>query len=187
PHTSRGVASFEVVDVVRQPADASFVLTRVLALDIVAGDPFAGHLDAEHLAAAGHSGGAITTVGLFTSGRDTRLDAGIVLAGNALGMGPSYLGPPAALLFAHGDRDPITPYGLGHAAYEAVPTDWPRAFLTLTGQRHTDPYLHASAPAFPTVAATTTDFLRWTLYGDPAAKQRLPADAAGPARLENRL
>lgn len=187
PHTSRGVATFEVIDVVHQPADASFVLTQVLALDGVPGDPFAGHLDAERLAAAGHSGGAITTVGLFTSGRDARLDAGIVLAGNALGMGPSYLGPPAVLFFVHGDRDPITPYGLGQAAYAAVPGGWPKAFLTLTGQGHTDPYLRQSAAGFATVASTTTDFLRLTLYRDPAAKRRLAADAAGAAVLDNRL
>jgi dienelactone hydrolase len=187
PHTSRGAAAFEVIDMVHQPTDASFVLTRVLALDAAAGDPFAGHLDAEHLAAAGHSGGAITTVGLFASGRDARLDAGIVLAGNALGMGSSYLGPPAALLFVHGDGDPVTPYGLGHAAYEAVPGGWSKAFLTLTGQGHTDPYLHASAPAFRTVAATTIDFLRWTLYRDPGAKQRLAVDPSGRAGMENRL
>jgi fermentation-respiration switch protein FrsA (DUF1100 family) len=187
PHTSRGVASFEVVDVVHQPADASFVLTRVLALNGARGDPFAGHLDAERLAAAGHSGGAITTVGLFASGRDDRLRAGIVLAGNALGMGSSYRGPPAALLFVHGDRDPITPYGLGQAAYAAVPGGWPKAFLTLTGQGHTDPYLRPSAAGFRTVATTTTDFLRWTLYHDPAAKQRLAVDAGGAAVLDDRL
>jgi hypothetical protein len=37
------------------------------------------------------------------------------------------------------------------------------------------------------VAATTTDFLRWTLYGDTAAQGRLAADAtaAGTSTWES--
>jgi hypothetical protein len=37
--------------------------------------------------------------------------------------------------------------------------------------------------------ATSVDFLRWSLYGDPAAKQRIPADAArrGVATLTDDL
>ena len=109
PHTSRGVAKLEVADVLNQPADASQVLTRILALDRAADDPLRGHLAPDRIAAAGHSAGAITTVGLFANGRDPRLDAGIVLAGNAIGMGNAYVGRPAALLFVHGDKDPVTP------------------------------------------------------------------------------
>ena len=187
PHTSRGVKKFDIADVLNQPADASYVLTRALALDRAPGDALRGHLDAGRIAAAGHSAGAITTVGLFANGRDARLNAGIVLAGNALGMGNAYVGKPAALLFAHGDADPVTPYGLSRATYEAVPSGWPKAFLTLAGERHIDPYLHPASASFGTVAAVTTDFLRWTLYGDAAAKARI-AKAAGKAyRLEDRL
>jgi hypothetical protein len=42
---------------------------------------------------------------------------------------------------------------------------------------------------FAAIRATTTDFLRWSLYGDAAAKARIPADAAtdGEATLENQL
>ncbi len=177
PHTSRGVKTFDLGDVVNQPADASYVIDRVLALDTKADDRFRGHLNTAAIGAAGHSAGAITTVGLFANGRDDRLDAGIVLAGNAVGMGRAYVGLPATLLFIHGDQDPITPYQLGRATYDAVPADWPKAFLTLPGERHIDPYLHSNSAAFTAVAATTTDFLRWTLYGDESAKARLARDA----------
>jgi fermentation-respiration switch protein FrsA (DUF1100 family) len=149
PHTSRGVKQFEVLDVVNQPADASFALSQVLAHD--------------------------------------RLDAGIVLAGNGLGMGSTYAGSPAALLFIHGDKDPITPYSLGLSAFDAAPTTWPKAFLTLSGQGHIDPYLRRERSSFRVVAAITTDFLRWTLYGDSAAKARLAGDAKGAGRLDSRL
>jgi len=187
PHTSRGVARFDVLDVVNQPADAAYVLSRVLALDGAAGDPLRGHLNRDRIAAAGHSAGGITTVGLFTAGRDERLDAGIVLAGNALGVGDGFTGPAAPLLFVHGDADPVTPYGLAKAAYARAP--WPKAFLTMPGEGHTDPYLRPDAQGFAAVSATTVDFLRWTLYGDAAAGHRLARDAAtgGAGRLENRL
>lgn len=187
PHTSRGVPAFEVVDVVNQPADASYALTQVLALDKSAKDGFRGHLNLERLAAAGHSAGAITTVGLFANARDARLDAGIVLAGNGIGMGATYAGEPAALLFVHGDKDPITPYNLGQGAFAAAPADWPKAFFTLPGQGHVDPYLRREKSSFKAVAATTTDFLRWALYGDAAAKARLAADARAAGTLDNRL
>jgi fermentation-respiration switch protein FrsA (DUF1100 family) len=187
PHTSRGVKRFEVLDVVNQPADASFALSQVLALDRSSTDVLRGHLNADRLAAAGHSAGAITTVGLFANGRDERLDAGIVLAGNGLGMGSTYVGAPAALLFVHGDQDPITPYSLGVGAFDAAPATWPKAFLTLSGQGHIDPYLRRDRPAFRAVAAITTDFLRWTLYGDPAAKARLAGDAKGAGSLDSRF
>src|SRR5574342_749062 len=44
PHTSRGTKTFEVADVVNQPADVSFALTKVLALDTSPTDPLRGHL-----------------------------------------------------------------------------------------------------------------------------------------------
>jgi len=182
PHTSRGAQRFDIADVLNQPADASYVLTRILALDRSATDPLRGHLDPERIAAAGHSAGAITTVGLFADGRDPRLDAGIVLAGNAIGMGKAFSGQPAAMLFVHGNKDPITPYDLGRATYDAVPKAWPKAFLTLSGERHIDPYLNPGTASFTTVAASTTDFLRWRLYGDAAAKARL-AKGAGRANV----
>jgi fermentation-respiration switch protein FrsA (DUF1100 family) len=185
PHTSFGVATFEVLDVVNQPADASYALTKVLALDGARGDPLRGHVDGSRLAAAGHSAGAITTVGLFTNKRDERLRAGIVLAGNGVGFGDAYTGPAASMLFVHGDQDTTTPYSMGQVAYAKVP--WPKAFLTMPGEAHIDPYLKPGDKAFEAVARATTDFLRWTLYGDRAALQRLPRAAAGVGRLDNHL
>jgi fermentation-respiration switch protein FrsA (DUF1100 family) len=185
PHTSRGVARFDVLDVINQPADASYALGKVLALDGAAGDPLRGHLRRDRVAAGGHSAGAITTVGLFTAGRDERLVAGVVLAGNAVGVGDSFTGRAAPLLFVHGEADQVTPYGLARAAYARAP--WPKAFLTMPREGHIDPYLRPDAPAFRAVAATTTDFLRWALYGDATAKARLGRDAARAGTLANRL
>jgi dienelactone hydrolase len=183
PLTHRGV-ELNVRDVLNQPADASFVLTQVLALDGKAADPFRGHLDGRRLGAAGHSGGGVTTVGLFAGQRDDRLRSGIVLAGNGIGMGDSFPGPPASLLFVHGDRDTVVPISWSQAVFGAVP--WPKAFLTIAGGGHVDPY-EGDGRAFSVVAASTIDFLRATLYGDAGARSRLNRPAAAPGRLDNRL
>jgi fermentation-respiration switch protein FrsA (DUF1100 family) len=187
PHTTRGATEFNVLDVVNQPADASQVLNAVLALGRTAGDPMHGHLDARRVAAAGHSAGGITTVGLFTLDRDDRFDAGVVLAGSGLGVGTKFAGPAASLLFVHGADDPLVSLASGKGAYDKAP--WPKAFLTLPGEDHAEPYLDPATPSWAVVADTTTDFLRWSLYGDTAAKNRLGSDAAhnGLGVLDDKL
>lgn len=187
PHTSRGAPRFDILDVINQPADASYVLTEVLTLDRKGGDPLRGHLDVDRVAAAGHSAGGITTLGLFTIERDRRLDAGVVLAGSALGVGTAFTGPAAPLLFVHGELDDVVSYSAGKAAYDAVP--WPKAMLSLPDGDHGRALMRPGDQAFRVVAGTTVDFLRWALYRDPAAKRRLPATATrgGLASLDDHL
>ncbi|MET7394713.1 chlorophyllase [Dactylosporangium sp. NPDC005572] len=164
PNTTRG-AKLDVYDVLNQPADASYVLGQVLA------GPLGRRIDADRLAAAGHSAGAITTVGLFAGDRDKRLRAGIVMAGSGLGVGLAFSGTPAAMLFVHGTADPLVSYASGKAAYDAVP--WSKAMLTIPGGNHNDPYLSPGSASFQTVATATLAFLRLELYGDEAARRSL--------------
>jgi alpha-beta hydrolase superfamily lysophospholipase len=193
PFTSRGAARLDVFDVLNQPADASYVLTELLALDAEPGDPLYGRLDATRVAAAGHSAGGITTLGLFTVARDERLAAGIVLAGGALGIPVPYAGPAVPLLFVHGGRDNVVAYAAGRAAFDAVP--WPKAMLSLPRADHGRALQRAGDPAFRVVSTATADFLRWSLCGDQAARRRLSAAAAhgfedglrDVARLDDRL
>ncbi|PWR08396.1 chlorophyllase [Micromonospora acroterricola] len=173
PHTSRG-ADGNVLDVLNQPADVSYALTQVLALDGRAGDPLRGRLDAERVAAAGHSAGGVTTIGLFTAGRDERLDAGVVFAGTAIGVGTAFAGATAPQLFVHGELDEVVEYAAGKAAYDKVP--WPKAMLSLPKGDHGRTLLSDGA-ALRVVSDTSVEFLRWTLYGDPAAKGRISTDA----------
>jgi fermentation-respiration switch protein FrsA (DUF1100 family) len=169
PKTTRGAADFDVYDVLNQPADASYVLGQVLA------GPLGKRIDADRLAAAGHSAGAITTVGLFTAGRDARLRAGVILAGSGLGVGTAFSGTPAALLFVHGDADSLVSYASGKATYDLVP--WGKAMLTIPGGDHNAPYLEPGSAAFRTVTSSTLAFLRLELYGNQAARRRLqPTD-----------
>jgi fermentation-respiration switch protein FrsA (DUF1100 family) len=181
PHTSSGVSDYNPLDVANQPADASYVITKVLALNARPGDPLRGRIDIRAVAAAGHSAGGITTVALFSGSRDPRLVAGVVVAGRQLFAAP-FTGPPAPLLFVHGRLDRTVPYADALATFEAVP--WPKAMLTVTAGGHV-----TTRADFAATAATTTDFWRWALYGDRAARQRLRADAtrSGVATLTDHL
>ncbi|TQJ24884.1 platelet-activating factor acetylhydrolase isoform II [Micromonospora sp. A202] len=175
PHTWQGAAHFTRADVRNQPADAWRLIRHLGRLDRNREDPLAGHLDLTSVGAAGHSAGGFTTSGMFSEGHPARLRAGIVIAGG--GLPGSFAGPVAPVLFVHGTADAVVPLTVGRAAYGRTPG--PAAFLSLLGQDH-GAYLTPGHPGFAPVLATTTDFLRWTLYGDKAAGARLPADARTP-------
>jgi hypothetical protein len=179
PFTHYNAAGYDPGDIVNQPADASAVLDHLLGLP--ATDPMHAIVDPARIAAAGHSGGGITTVGLFSAARDKRLQAGVVMAGTDF-QGTPFTGPAAAMLFVHGRKDTTVTWRAGHTVFEAVP--WSRAMLSLTDGGHV-----ISRPDFEPTIQTTTQFLRYALYGDPTAKAALPtAAAAGDvATLENQL
>ncbi|MGA5302699.1 alpha/beta hydrolase family protein [Nucisporomicrobium flavum] len=177
PNTSYGAADLDPLDIVNQPADASHVIDQLLA----AGGPLSVVIDPDRLAAAGHSAGGITTAGLFSARRDERLKAGVVLAGTDF-QGTPFTGPPAAMLFVHGREDDTVTYRAGHAVFAAVP--WSRAMLSITEGGHV-----TTGADFEATTATSTEFLRWALYGDAAARSRVPQAAAsgGVATLEDQL
>jgi pimeloyl-ACP methyl ester carboxylesterase len=80
---------------------------------------------------------------------------------------------PAPILFIHGDADKTVAYSRGRSAFADLA--WPKAFVTMHGQGHGE-FLDAKRPGFPPAMATMLDFLRWNLYGDTAARDRLAAD-----------
>ena len=83
-------------------------------------------------------------------------------------------------MFVHGDRDSTPSYSSARQAYTEM--NWPKAFLTFVGGSHTSFW---SDQRFP---RTVVDWARWTMYGDTAARDRLPADASGSnIRWEARL
>ncbi|MBB5872564.1 putative dienelactone hydrolase [Allocatelliglobosispora scoriae] len=184
PFTKKGASPFNAGDMGNQPADASYVVTKVLELNTRSGDRFAGHLDGSHVGAAGHSAGGFTTAGMLASGkRDTRIKAGIVIAGGPMG---TFSGPRTPVLFVHGDKDGTVSWATGHNAYAKL--SWPKAFLTEIGQGHGE-YLGPGAKGFDQMMRTMLDFLRWALYGDTTAKGRLAKGAvtSGVTRYESKL
>jgi dienelactone hydrolase len=179
PYTHYDAVGFEPDDIANQPADASSVIDQLLALDPA--DPVRAIIDPTRIGAAGHSGGGITTVGLFSAVRDVRLKAGVVLSGTDF-RGTPFAGPAAAMLFIHGAKDATVTWRAGHTVFEAVP--WSRAMLSISDGGHViEPWF------FEPTSRTSTEFLRYALYGDPAAKARVPAAASvdGVATLESQL
>ena len=86
----------------------------------------------------------------------------------------------------HGGRDQTVPYASGKTVYDAVP--WPKAFLTLPDGDHAGGLLGDGGRGIRTVVGTTLDFLRWSLYGDAAARRRLGQQAQdGVATLDDQL
>ncbi|MBB4911507.1 RICIN domain-containing protein [Actinophytocola algeriensis] len=148
--------------------DVSQILTNTLALN--ASGPLAGHIDTGvGVGVAGHSLGGMVTHGLLTSWPDSR----IVSANpqSCVDMGNPAASVSAKVLFVHGDRDSTTQYSSARQAYTEMA--WPKAFLTFVGGSHTSFW---SDNRFPN---TVVEWARWTMYGDTAARDRLPAAAAG--------
>jgi dienelactone hydrolase len=170
PHTHAGAREYRRADIRNQPADAAYVIDRVRALDRRPGDPLAGRIDGDNVAAVGHSAGGYTTTGLFADGHDPRLRAGVVLAGWR--APEAFGGPPATMLFIHGDSDPVVPVAESRAAYDAVP--WSKSYVLLPRNHHAA-YMLPGNHGYPEMASMVTDFLRWTLTGDAAAGARFAA------------
>ncbi|MBM2615920.1 chlorophyllase [Actinoplanes sp. LDG1-06] len=175
PHTATGTSRFNAYDLVNQPEDASEVLTQIVARNTSGSGPLRGRLDTARLAAAGHSGGGITTAGLFSAHRDQRLKAGILVSGTDF-LGTPFTGPPAAMLMVHGRQDTSVRYDAARTVYEAIP--WSRAMLSVTEGGH-----QISGAPLTTVSAA---FLRWSLYGGRPGLEAAAAQGS-VATLDNEL
>ncbi|MEU2349081.1 hypothetical protein [Modestobacter sp. NPDC049651] len=183
PLTSQGSSDDDLTDVLNQPADVAFVLTQVLALDRAPGDPLEGRIDERHIAAAGHSAGAATTLGLlFSCCQDPRITAAVVLAGTTLGNPVAFAGRPVPVLFVHGSGDTLAPIDAARDICAAAPG--PTAFVTLTDGEHARPFYDPRDPQERIVRSVTADFLRWTLRSEASVVSRLRADAHHPGLAE---
>jgi fermentation-respiration switch protein FrsA (DUF1100 family) len=161
--------------------DVSEVLTRTLALN-TGGDPLAGHINAAvGVGVSGYSMGGMTTHGLLTAWPDSRIKAAVPIS--CVDMGNPTGSVSAKVLFIHGDRDQVCPLSSARQAYAELSS--PKAFLTFVGADH-------GGTSWGTTSAvalrTWHDWMRWSLYGDTAARDRLPADASGSgAKWESAL
>lgn len=173
PFTKKGAKPLDRNDIRNQPADAAHVLDKVTELDTREGDIFKGRLATSRLCAAGFSAGGYTTSGMFNPQRSRWLRCGIVISGSTMPDGSGLTGRPAPILFLHGDADKVVAYSKGRKAYDNL--GWPKGFITFHGQGHGD-FLLSKNKGFVPAFATILDFLRWNLYGDAAARDRLPDD-----------
>jgi dienelactone hydrolase len=163
-------------DVFHQPGDVSYVITSVLAASAQNTGPLTGLVDLHEVGVAGHSEGAITTLGFFnTCCRDPRVKAAEVLDGDPQAYPTGrymYNGVPP-ILIVHGTADALLPYGQMVGVFNGA--KGPKGLLALTGAGHAD-WITPTSAWFSSAFQTTTDFFAAYLRGDKAALARLSAD-----------
>lgn len=169
-------------DVQQQPGDVSFVIDRVLAASEGEG-ALSGLVDPEAIGVAGHSNGAITTLGLVANSccREERVGAAVVLAGtNAPFADGEYdLTDTPPIFFVHGTEDAQLAYGAAVTLFnDAV---GPKGLLTVQGGTHGS---WLEDEGLDGVVEATTDFLAAELRGDAGAEERLAAFAAPSMTLD---
>ena len=130
-------------DLVNQPHDMSYVISRLLALSAHRRDLLSGLLNRRQIAAAGHSDGG-DTVAAFAANTccaDRRLVAVAVLSGAEWPpiKGGYFVHRAPPILFVQGSEDVLNPPWMSRQLYRA---DSPlaRYYLALFGADHTVPY-----------------------------------------------
>lgn len=163
-------------DLVNQPGDVRFVISRMLAESAGSG-PLAGLVDPTRIAVAGHSDGGDTALAVAYNPRlrDSRVDAAIVLSGAEIPAEGEFAfptgGPP--LLATQGTADPINLPSATDAFFEAAHP--PKYLLSLLGAEHLPPYVE-SGSQLAIVERVTRAFLDAYLPHEQGALARLRAD-----------
>ena len=168
-------------DVVNQPKDMSFVIGAVLADSRLPRGVLSGLVNPDEIGAAGHSNGAVTTLGLVanTCCYDSAVKAAVVMAGTTEGFPPGHYDfaktPP--LLLVHGTADQLIPYRSAPLIYNQI--RGPKGLLTLVGGSH-DAAGGQDPRSAATVIRTTTDFFEAYLAGNRQTRSRLATDVRSP-------
>ena len=170
-----GAGAYEP-DLVNQPRDVTYALTRLLALSARPRDVFSGLLDRREIGAAGQSDGGDTVAALAANCccADPRLTAVAVLSGAEWPPMPGRYFPPGrqppAMLFVQGSADTINPPWTSAQLYRA---DGGRAryYLDLFGADHMTPYTSANPVERVVVRVTLAFFNRYLLGQSGAAAE----------------
>lgn len=180
-------------DLVNQPADVSFVISEMLRLNAEPAGPYAGRIDPGRIGVAGHSLGAMTTLGVafHSCCLDERIRAGIVLAGRErpFPTGEFFPGTRTPILVVHGDADPLLALEGARKIYDDALG--PKFLLTLSGGDHDSPYAGINSQPQPDtrlVMLATLDFFDRFLKDRADGLDRMRAHLAGEplAQLETK-
>ena len=188
PRTSchLGTQAYEA-DLVNQPGDMSYVLTRLLALSARPGDPFSSLLDPHEVGAAGQSDGGDTVAALAASTccTDRRVKAVAVLSGAEWPPMPGryFPGGEPPMLFTQGSADTINPPWMSLQLYRADRAD-ARYYLDLFGAGHLIPYQGTNPVERLTARVTLAFFNRYVLgQADALATMTRDGNVTGTAAL----
>jgi dienelactone hydrolase len=165
-------ASADEADLVNQPADVSYVISRLIALSARPGSALSGLIEPSKIAVAGHSDGGDTVAAVAANAccADHRIAAAVVLAGAEWPpLGGRYFSAAApAMLFVQGSADPINPPWASLQLYQADRTGL-RYYLDVFGAGHLTPY-EGDSEQERLVAHVTTEFLDRYVAGQHAAR-----------------
>ena len=173
-------------DVIHQPGDMSFVVKSVLKLSAGKSGPLVGLINPDEVGAAGHSYGAVTTVGLVanTCCKNATVKAAAILSGTmeAFPDGRYSFANTPPLLVVHGTADKLIPYEGGVDIFNAA--HGPKAMLTIKDGDHMSAAGLAAASG-PDVMKATTDFFDGYLRGNKDALERLAHDESSGVSTMN--
>lgn len=184
PHSDCKAAAATENDMINQPGDLSYALTRLLALSQRAGDAVSGLIDRRKVAAAGQSDGGDTVAALAanTCCEDDRLTAVAVLSGAEWAPMPGryFTGTVPAMLFVQGSADSVNPPWTSVQLYGAD-SGAARYYLDLFGADHTGPYWGTNKTEQIVVRVTVAFFDRYVL-GRKSALAMMTRDGNVPER-----
>jgi dienelactone hydrolase len=173
-------------DLVNQPADMRFVVSRMLAASAAPAGPLSGLIDPARIALSGQSDGGDTALALAYDSRlrDPRVGAAVILSGAELPGLAGFDFPPGAppLLATQGTADTVNPPSLTREFFASARP--PKYLLSLLGAEHLPPYSDQQ-PQLAIVRRVTIAFLDAYLKHSARALKRLSSlgDVPGVASL----
>jgi dienelactone hydrolase len=161
-------------DLTNQPADMSFVISRMLAASGAPVGSFSGLVDPTHIAVTGQSDGGDTALAVADDPtyRDLRVSAAVILSGMEIPGVGGFAFPTGSppLLATQGTSDTVNPPSATNAFFDIAPR--PKYLLSLFGAEHLPPYSDQQ-PQLTIVERVTIAFLDGYLKHRTGALQRL--------------
>lgn len=170
-------------DLINQPADISFVITRLLAESAESGSPLHGLIDPTRIAVSGQSDGGETALAVAYDKqfRDHRIRAAIILSGAQLGRQQlADLSQRPPLLATQGTNDRINLPSDTRAFFRVASR--PKFLLSLLGAGHLPPYT-TNATELAVVERVAIAFLDRYLKNGSLRRLIRAGSVSGLARL----
>lgn len=169
-------------DLVNQPADEQYLITRMITAASTAGNPLQGLVNPSEVGVTGQSDGGNTAlaIGYVGAFRDPRVKAVAVLSGASYPFedyGDWFPAGSPPLLAVQGTADAINPPGYTNSFFSEAPR--PKYLLCLEGAGHLQPYTAVNAYEQVTSSVTIDFFDRW-LYGSAASLPKMLAAGTVP-------
>jgi dienelactone hydrolase len=170
PLTNADAPAVDRSDLLNQPQDVRFVISRLLAQRAT---PFGGLIDGTRIALGGHSDGVDSALAVaYGKRRDRRVRASLGLSGAEISAFTGFSGSPRGvpLLAVQGTADSVNSPSGTYSYFADAPR--PKYLLMLLGAEHTAPYQDAQ-PYLGIVVRVSTAFLDRYVKGDAAAGRSL--------------